>query len=278
MRITNVHELVFFFLRRQDTKADQYIFFLKKKNWNVLREDKILQSIPNRSSALISLFVPPDDTTLVYNSLRITQLENTTTACTDGDDVVVWGLVGLVFVDFRRHFEFCVLIHTVVTQFLFDIPSNLPLCGSSERVLSLSEVLQEILCKITASQAKGGVMQSVTFADGHSVRHAVTRVHRDVRRASRSLVRHVHGGRFERLKHGLRHALCNVWCQIFSVSFQFVTIQCSATMSSFCNPPWAGGHRSHRGERGRPRSQPLRSAPRSTRSRKTGSTHIRAKH
>ena len=265
----------------------------------MLREDKILQSIPNRSSALISLFVPPDDTTLVYNSLRITQLENTTTACrflqlstsnwleqhfhatetfgTDGDDVVVWGLVGLVFVDFRRHFEFCVLIHTLVTQFLLDIPSNLPLCGSSERVLSLSEVLQEILCKITASQAKGGVMQSVTFEDGYSVRHAVTRVHRDVRRASRSLARHVHGGRFERLRHGLRHALCNVWCQIFSVSFQFVTIQCSATMSSFCNPPWAGGHRSHRGERGRPRSQPLRSAPRSTRSRKTGSTHIRAK-
>ena len=54
-------------------------------------------------------------------------------------------------------------------------------------------------------------MQSVTFVDGHSVRHAVTRVHRVVRRASinvqDSLPRHVHGGRFERLKHGLRHAL-----------------------------------------------------------------------
>ena len=40
------------------------------------------------------------------------------------------------------------------------------------------EVLHEILCKITASQAEDGVMQRETFADGHSVRHAVTRVHR----------------------------------------------------------------------------------------------------
>ena len=58
---------------------------------------------------------------------------------------------------------------------------------------SLSEVLQEILCKITASQAKDGVRQSVTLVNGHSVRH--------VRRASRS------GAHVERLKPGLRYAL-----------------------------------------------------------------------
>ena len=86
---------------------------------------------------------------------------------------------------FRRGFELCVVIHTKVT--LCDIPSNLPHCGRSETVPSLSEVLQEILCIITASQAKGGVMQSVTFVDGHCVRHSVTRVHRDVRRASRNV-------------------------------------------------------------------------------------------
>ena len=85
--------------------------------------------------------------------------------------------------DFRCRFELCVVIHIHVTQFLFDIPSNLPLCGSSERGPSLSEVLQEILCKIMASQAKGGVMQSVTFVDGHSVRPTFTRVHRDIYRA-----------------------------------------------------------------------------------------------
>ena len=38
-----------------------------------------------------------------------------------------------------------------------------------------------MLCKILASQAKDGVRQSVTFVDGHSVRHAVTKVHHDQR-------------------------------------------------------------------------------------------------
>ena len=36
-------------------------------------------------------------------------------------------------------------------------------------------------CKIMASQAMDGVKQSVTPADGHSVRQAVTRVYRDER-------------------------------------------------------------------------------------------------
>ena len=44
-------------------------------------------------------------------------------------------------------------------------------------VPTLSEDLDEILCIITASQAKEGVMQRVTFVDGHCVRH--------VRRSSR---------------------------------------------------------------------------------------------
>ena len=54
-------------------------------------------------------------------------------------------------------------------------------------------------------------MQSVTFADGHSVRHAVTSVHRDVRRESGNVEDSVacqeQGGHVERLKRGLRQAL-----------------------------------------------------------------------
>ena len=86
-------------------------------------------------------------------------------------------------------------------SFLNGIPSNVPVCGGSERVPSVSEDLHQILCKITTSYMKDGVMQSVTFVDGHCVRH--------VRRASRnvqdSLGRHVHGGHVGRLKPGLRH-------------------------------------------------------------------------
>ena len=47
-----------------------------------------------------------------------------------------------------------------------DIPSYLLLCRKSERVPSLSEVLQVLLCKITATHAKGGGMQSVSSKMG----------------------------------------------------------------------------------------------------------------
>ena len=75
-------------------------------------------------------------------------------------------LRGFLLVGFRRRFEPSVAIHATVTQFLCHIPSNLPLCGGRERVSLLSVVLHEMLCKITASDVKDGVMQSVTLVDG----------------------------------------------------------------------------------------------------------------
>ena len=86
-------------------------------------------------------------------------------------------------------------------SFLHDISSNLPVCGGNEREPSVSDDLHQILCKIITSYMKDGVMQSITFADGHCVRH--------VRRASRNVQdspgRPAHGGHVERLKPGLRH-------------------------------------------------------------------------
>ena len=86
-------------------------------------------------------------------------------------------------------------------QFLFDNWNNLPLCGGSERVPTLSEDLDEILCGVTASRAKDGVMQSVTFVDGHTI----IRVYSDNVRDS--LGRQEHGGQVERLKPDLRRTL-----------------------------------------------------------------------
>ena len=91
----------------------------------------------------------------------------------NSDDVFVWEYEGLLLVNFRSRFKLCVTIQTNVAQFLNDIPSNTLLCGGSERESSLSEVLHEILCAITASQTKGGVMRRKTVVDGHCVRHAV---------------------------------------------------------------------------------------------------------
>ena len=53
----------------------------------------------------------------------------------------------------------------------------------------LSSELHQVLCKVTASQieTKDGVRRGVTSADGHCVRHTVTRVHHSVCRASRSV-------------------------------------------------------------------------------------------
>ena len=98
----------------------------------------------------------------------------------NSNDVFVWRLVGL----------------------LDDVLNSLPLRGGGERVPSR--------CKITVSQTKDGVLQSVTVVDGvvdgHSVRHAVARDHQSASRQG-SLDRHVHGGHAERLNHDLRLAL-----------------------------------------------------------------------
>ena len=51
--------------------------------------------------------------------------------------------------------------------------------------------------------------QSVTFENGHCVRHTVTKIHHEARRPSRNVQRRdsLDGGHVESLKHDLRHAL-----------------------------------------------------------------------
>ena len=89
--------------------------------------------------------------------------------------------------------------------------AKLPLCGGSERVPLLSEVLHWILSRVTANQTEDGAMQSKTLVNGHHVRIAVTGVHHTARRASRNIQyrmgRHVHGGYVDRLKYDRCHAL-----------------------------------------------------------------------
>ena len=81
-------------------------------------------------------------------------------------------------------------------------------------------------------------MQSETFMDGHCERHTVTRVHRDVRRASRNVQestgRREHGGRVESLKPGLRHAL-SVSIGVRGASMSETGCSSSATSNSLSN-------------------------------------------
>ena len=100
---------------------------------------------------------------VVDSGTRLEQhFDATETFNTDTADVSVWELVGL---------------------FLVDLPQSISaLCrnprqrgkDSVERAPSLSEVLHEILCKITASQAEEGAMQSVTFVDGTPSPESIT--------------------------------------------------------------------------------------------------------
>ena len=50
----------------------------------------------------------------------------------NNDEVPVWELASLLFVNYRIGFELCVVNKTCVAQFLFDILRNLPLCGGSQ--------------------------------------------------------------------------------------------------------------------------------------------------
>ena len=156
--------------------------------------------------------------------------------------------------------------------------------------------------KITASQiqTKDGVRQSLTFVTGHCVRHTATRIHHEARRPSLSvqrqdsLGRHARGGQVENLENDLRHALSvsigsvgktgsssgaslsslkNVWCQMSSMSFKFVT---KTTMPSICIPPWAGGSAAIGVGARDPGSHPLGFAPRSPRHARSN-THLSKK-
>ena len=64
--------------------------------------------------------------------------------------------------NFSGRFELCVVVKRDVEKFLFDMMTNLPLCGGRDRVPSLSEELHmKEHCQ--PYQTKNGVEQSVTF-------------------------------------------------------------------------------------------------------------------
>ena len=230
--------------------------------------------------------------------VRRTKLPRNGNARRDSDDVSVWELAGLLL---ASRFELCVEIRASVARFIFDITSNLPHCGSSERVPSLSEVLQEILCMITASQiqTKDGVRQSVTFVDGHCVRHTVTRIHHEARRPSRNvqdkLARHVHGVHVENLEHDLRHALSVslevqrnfreqngilfirnpefVVERVMQDFLHVVPIRDDTKDAQYLYPALGRRHRNHHGGACDPGGRPQGLAPRSPR-HEGGNTHL----
>merc|ERR1719193_510761 len=100
-----------------------------------------------------------------------------------------------------------------IAQLLLDVTHNLSLSSGGERVTSLSEDLHQVVGEFTSSQVKteDGVGESITFIDGNSVGHTITRVHHNTSGTTRgikgenSLDSYIHGGHVEGLKHDLGH-------------------------------------------------------------------------
>merc|ERR1711931_106117 len=135
---------------------------------------------------------------------------------TDGDDLAVGKLVGLLQRAAGGSGGHLLLkVQGDVTQLLLDVPDDLPLGGSGERVAPLGQDLHQVVGQISASQVqtKDGVGQGVALVDGDGVRHAVSGVEHDTGGTTRgvqgehSLDGHVHGGSVESLKHDLGHLL-----------------------------------------------------------------------
>ena len=76
-----------------------------------------------------------DSAGLLVNETCLVQYSSAKEMSTaDRDHVSVWEHVGLLLVNIRSRLELCVVIKTNEAQLLFDIPSNLPLCGGSEGI------------------------------------------------------------------------------------------------------------------------------------------------
>jgi hypothetical protein len=100
----------------------------------------------------------------------------------DGDDLSVGQLVALLQGGGGSGGgHFLLKVQSNVAQLLLDVAHNFALGSGGERVSALGEDLHEVVSQIASGQIEthDGVGQSVSFVDGHSVGHTVTRVQHD---------------------------------------------------------------------------------------------------
>merc|ERR1712180_447703 len=134
----------------------------------------------------------------------------------DGDDLAVGKLIGLLKGGGGSSGGHLLLkVQGNIAELLLDVPDDLTLSSGGERVATLSEDLHQVVSQLTASQVEpeDGVGEGITFIDGDSVRHTISRVHDNTSGTARSikgqhsLDGHIHGGHVEGLKHDLGHLL-----------------------------------------------------------------------
>ena len=132
----------------------------------------------------------------------------------DGDDLTVGKLVTLL--EGRRvgsSLEFLFEIEGNVAKFLLDVPNDLTFSGGVEGITTLSQVLDQVVGKITSGkiETEDGVGEGETFVDGDGVGDTITRIQDDTSSTTRGvegqdgLDGDVEGGGIEGLEHDLGH-------------------------------------------------------------------------
>merc|ERR1712095_138840 len=141
-------------------------------------------------------------------------LGGTETLVTDGDDLTVGKLIGLLEGGGGSGGGHLLLkVKGNIAKLLLDVTDNFTLSGGGERVTTLSEDLHEVVGEFTASQVQteNSMGKSITLIDGNSVGDTITRVHDNTSGTTRgiqgedSLDGNIHGGHVKGLEHDLGH-------------------------------------------------------------------------
>merc|ERR1712106_1065348 len=138
----------------------------------------------------------------------------TETLITDGDDLTVGKLIGLLEGGGGSSGgHFLLKVKGNIAKFLLDVTDNLALSGGGERITTLGEDLHEVVGQLTSSQVQteDGMGESITFIDGDIVGDTISRVHDHTGsttggiQGENSLDGNIHGRHVEGLEHDLSH-------------------------------------------------------------------------
>merc|ERR1712161_153878 len=143
-------------------------------------------------------------------------LGGTETLVTDGDDLTVGKLIGLLEGGGGSSGGHLLLkVKGNIAKLLLDVTDNLALSGGGERITTLGEDLHEVVGQLTSSQVQteDGMGKSITFIDGDVVGDTISGVHDHTGgttggiQGEDSLDGNIHGGHVEGLEHDLSHLL-----------------------------------------------------------------------
>ena len=158
-----------------------------------------------------------DTTALQTQDARLEQsLRSTETLVTDGDDLTVRKLVGLLQAGaLGSGLDLLLEVEGDIAELLLDVTDDFTLGGGGEGVTTLGEDLHQVVGQVTTSHVdtRDGVWEGETLVDGHDVGDTVTGVEHDTGGTTGGVQRQhgldgdVEGGGVEGLEDDLGHLL-----------------------------------------------------------------------